>query len=80
MQLVSQHVSQFCCDASRTQNCKVYHASQSTSLAIFVLQQALHEVESGSTFRNDCGNAATHFLRIAQCNIPLATCLAMSTH
>jgi hypothetical protein len=27
----------------------------------FLLQQPLHEVESGSTFCNDCGNAATHF-------------------
>ena len=42
-------------------------------LATFLLQQALHEVESSSTFRNECGNAATDFWSIA----PLATCLAM---
>jgi hypothetical protein len=50
MQFVSQLVLQFCCDTSCTQNCNVYHATQSTSLAIFLLQQPLHEVESGSTF------------------------------
>jgi hypothetical protein len=80
MQFVSQLVSQFCCDTNCTRNCKLYHASQSTSLAIFLLQQPLHEVESGSTFCNDCGNAATHFKSIAQCNIPLATSLAMFIH
>ena len=42
----------------------------------FLLQEALHEVEYGSTFRNDGHNAAVYFLVIAQCNTPLnATCL-----
>ena len=40
-------------------------------------QEALHEVESGSTFRNDGRNAPMHFLAIAQFTIPLATCLAI---
>jgi hypothetical protein len=35
--------------------------NQHASLAIFLLQQPLHEVESGSIFRNDRGNVATHF-------------------
>ncbi len=47
------------------------------SHATFLLQEALHKVESGNTFRNDCRNAATHFLNIAHCNITLATCLAI---
>ena len=34
---------------------------ESSSLATFLLQQALHELESSSTFRKDCGNAATDF-------------------
>ena len=32
-----------------------------TDLAAFLLQEALSEAESGSTFRNDYRNAATHF-------------------
>ena len=39
------------------------------SHATFLLQKALHEVESGSTFCNDA------FLAIEQCKHPLATCL-----
>ena len=34
------------------------------------LQETLHHVESGSTFRNDRFKAATHFLAISQCNVP----------
>ena len=31
-----------------------------------MLQEALHEVESRSTFRDDCRNAATQFLAIVR--------------
>ena len=41
------------------------------------LQEALHKVESGSTIRNECRNVAMLFQAIAQCNIPLTTCLAI---
>lgn len=47
------------------------------SHAIFLLQEALHESESGSTFGKDCCKAATIFSAIAQCNIPLQTCFAI---
>ena len=53
---------------------KMQHVSQSST---FLFQEALREVESGSTFRNDCRNVAMHFLAIAQWIIPLATCLAI---
>ena len=38
--------------------------------SIFSLSQPLRKVELDSTFRNDCGNAATIFPNIAQCNTP----------
>ena len=64
---------QFCYDTNYTQNCKVYkHTSQSSSLATFLFQyKALYKVESGSTFRNERGNVATHSQSIAQCITPL---------
>jgi hypothetical protein len=61
-----QFVSQFCCETSCTRNCKVYHASQSTSLAIFLLQRLLHEVESRSTFCNVCGKALHSIISLLQ--------------
>lgn len=52
--LVFQLVSQFCCGTSSKWKYKVWHTFQSSGLATFLLQRALHEVESGSIFRNDC--------------------------
>ena len=43
-----------------------------------MLQAALHKVETGSAFRNDCCNAATPPTGTAQCNIQLALCRNIS--
>ena len=48
-----------------------------TSRTTFLLQETLRKIESGSTFCNDCCNATMHFVAIAHCKIPLATCLAI---
>ena len=57
-----QLVSQICCVVVRQVAREIARCNITiiNSRNIFVLQ-ALHEVESASTFHNDYGNAAKHF-------------------
>ena len=57
-----------------SERCNMLRDHKATQHFCCNLQEALHEVELGSAFRND---VATHFGHIAQSNIPFATCLAI---
>ena len=76
MQLVSLLVTQFCCDTSCKEIARC-NMPRDHKVTQHFSCKASHQVESGSTFRNDCRNAAIHFPAIAQRKIPFATCLAI---
>ena len=67
MQLVSQLIFVVRQDAQKIAYCNI---PRNGHFPHFLLSQLLQKLEFDSTFHNDCGNAATIFSNIVQCNTP----------